>query len=355
MNMGIFGATALGPVIGGAIAGAGAWRLLLWIVAGLGAGTVAFSLLTFEDQEPMDRSAPWDPLGISLAGIGSGALFFGVSYASAQPFVSLAVLGPLALGAAALLGTILWEFFSRRPLMPLRSLAHTYPVVGVITAMVAGASSVALIELTQTALQAKGASPLEAGLLFVPEFGGAVIAAIAFGALFRTRYTPVLAMSGLLLLAAGGALVVNTATGSDAVVIAGSALIGLGTGFSVAPALFISGFSLPSNALPRVFALIELLRGVAAFLAGPLLLLLAQSLGGASGLQTATWIAFALPLAGATLVLGLFLLGHGRLQDPDIEPWVEGEKAAIDSHPVLAAARGVPRPEAREPEPAGRP
>jgi MFS family permease len=253
-----------------------------------------------------------------------------------------------------LLGTIAWEFFSRRPLMPLRALAHTYPVVGIITAMVAGASSVALIELAQTGLQAKGLSPLHAGMLFWPEFAGAVFAAVAFGALFRTRYTPVLAMSGLLLLAAGGAFVVRAATGSDAVVIAGSGLIGLGTGFSVAPALFISGFSLPSDQLPRVFALIELLRGVAAFLAAPLLLLLAESLGGTGGLQTATWIAFALPLGGAALVLALFLLGHGRLQTPDIEPWVDGEKPAIDSKPVLAAARGVPRPEEeREPEPAG--
>ena len=73
MNMGIFGATALGPVIGGSAAGTGTWRPLFWIVAGLGALALLFVILTFEDQEPMDRTAPWDPVGISLAGIGTGS------------------------------------------------------------------------------------------------------------------------------------------------------------------------------------------------------------------------------------------------------------------------------------------
>src|SRR3954447_2450028 len=258
-------------------------------------------------------------------------------------------------GAAALVAAILWEFFSRRPLMPIRGLAHTYPVIGILTAMIAGASSVALIQLSQTALQQKGLSPVHAGMLFWPEFAAAVVAAVAFCSLFRTRYTPILAFAGLLLLGGGGALVVNAATGPDALVVVGSGLIGLGTGFSVAPALFITGFSMPSKSLPRSFAVIGLLRGVAAFLAGPLLLPLAETVGSSpvSGLETASWIGFALPLGGAAVVLLVFLLGHGRLQAPDIEPWVQGDKPAIESHPVLAAARGVPRPESvRESAPA---
>ena len=355
MNMGIFGATALGPVIGGSAAGTGTWRPLFWIVAGLGALALLFVILTFEDQEPMDRTAPWDPVGISLAGIGTGMLFYAGAYTSTAPFMSVEVFLPLMLGAAALIAAILWEYFSRRPLMPLRGLAHTYPVVGILTAMIAGASSVALIQLTQTALQAKGASAVHAAMLFWPEFGAAVLAAVVFGAMFRTKYTPVLAFVGLLTLGGGGALVIEASTGSDALVVVGSALIGLGTGLSVAPALFISGFSLPSKNLPRIFALIELLRGVAAFLAGPLLLHLAETVGGdpITGLHTATWIAFGLPLGGAVVVLTVFVLGHGRLQRPQIEQWVNGDQAAIDSHPVFAAARGVPRPESvREAGPA---
>ena len=261
-------------------AGSGAWRLLSWIVAGLGVATVLFVVLTFEDQEPADLSVRWDPIGITLCGVGCGALFFAVSYLSVSPFLSLPVLLPFVAGAVSLLAALVWEYVSRHALMPIRGLAHTIPVAGISTAMIAGASSVALIQLSQTTLQAKGVSPTHAGLLFFSEFLAAIVAAGVFGALFRTRYTPLLALGGLLLLGAGGGLVVAATTGPDALVAIAACLIGLGTAFSVAPALFISGFSLPSKNLPRIFALIELLRGVAAFLAGPLLLHLAETLGG---------------------------------------------------------------------------
>jgi hypothetical protein len=71
------------------------------------------------------------------------------------------------------------------------------------------------------------------------------------------------------------------ATGSEALVVVGSWATGVGVGASVVPALFTTGFTLPSPELPRVFALIELLRGVAAFLAGPLLLHMSETVGAA--------------------------------------------------------------------------
>jgi hypothetical protein len=61
-------------------------------------------------------------------------------------------------------------------------------------------------------------------------------------------------------------------------VAAGSALIGLGVGAS-SPALFLAGFSLRSAQIQRLFALIELLRGVTAFLVAPILLYLATVIG----------------------------------------------------------------------------
>jgi hypothetical protein len=152
----------------------------------------------------------------------------------------------------------------------------------------------------------------------------------------------VLARGGLLLLGAGGGLVVAATTGPDALVAISVCLIGLGTGLSVAPALLISGFSLPSKNLPRIFALIELLRGVAAFLAAPLLLQLAETLGGIEGVRSASWVALVLPLAGAGFVLAVVLLGHGRLQEPDLDAWVDGAEPAVHSAAPLAAARGHP-------------
>jgi predicted MFS family arabinose efflux permease len=58
MNLCIFGAVALGPVIGDVQAQAHAWRPLFWIVAGVSGLALLFVLLTFEDQPPQDHSAP---------------------------------------------------------------------------------------------------------------------------------------------------------------------------------------------------------------------------------------------------------------------------------------------------------
>jgi predicted MFS family arabinose efflux permease len=95
MNMCIFGAVAVGPVIGGVQAGAGDWRPLFWIVAGVSALALVFVVLTFEDQEPQDRNAPWDWVAIALAGAGCAAAFFGASELQTHAFDSAIVLVPL--------------------------------------------------------------------------------------------------------------------------------------------------------------------------------------------------------------------------------------------------------------------
>jgi MFS family permease len=340
MNMCIFGAVALGPVIGGIQAGAKDWRPLFWIVAGIGALAVLFVLLTFEDQEPQDEDAPWDWVAQTLAGLGCAAAFFGASELQTHSFTSPIVLVPLIAGLAMIAALVTYEYRIENPLMPIRSLATTFPVAGIVVAICAGAASVAAVDLVLTALQTK-ANPTHLGMLFWPEFGAAVVTALVFGLLFRTRFVPLLAFGGLIMLSAAAAVLTGATSGSDAVVAVGAGVLGVGVGASVSPALFQAGFSLKSAQLPRVFALIELLRGVAAFMVGPILLHLAQTVGGnpVSGTKTAIWICFGIAAGGAVIAAALFLLGRARLQTPDLEPWLEGEAPAVDSPPLLAAVR----------------
>jgi hypothetical protein len=117
-----------------------------------------------------------------------------------------------------------------------------------------------------------------------------------FGALFLTRFTPVLAISGLAVLAAGAALLTGLTAGTSALVAVAAGLVGFGVGASVSPALFLAGFSLRSAQIQRVFALIELLRGVTAFLVAPVLLFLATAIGPtkAAGTQAGIWICLAI-------------------------------------------------------------
>lgn len=44
--------------------------VLLWLVAASGAVALLFVVLTFEDPDPQDRTAPWDRLALTLAGGG---------------------------------------------------------------------------------------------------------------------------------------------------------------------------------------------------------------------------------------------------------------------------------------------
>lgn len=337
MNMGIFGAVAVGPLIGGAFAGFGDWRLLFWIATGVGAVTVLLSLLTFADTEPMDRELEYDVESLLFASVGCGCAFFGASELVNHPFVSAIVLIPIAVGAACLIGMMVHQAFVSDPLMPIRQLGHTIPVAAIALAMFAGAGSVGLVGV----LQAVATDHHLSTAIFWPEFGGAVLTAVAFGRLFFTRWVPVLAFAGLACLAGTAALMTGAATGNAGLIAVGTGGVGLGVGGAVAPGLFVAGFSLPSMQLQRIFALVEMLRGVAAFLSAPIILHVAMTTGSdpSGGIRIATWATTGLLVLGVLLVTGIVTSGGVRLQTPRLEQWQQGDGVAIESAPFGAALR----------------
>src|SRR6202012_2722786 len=103
-------------------------------------------------------------------------------------------------------------------------------------------------------------------------------------------------------------------------------LTGIGLGASVAPALFVAGFSLPSANLQRVFAIVELLRAVAAFMIAPVFAHLAATVGGnlKEGTGIALWVGFGLAIAGGAIAVLLYVLGRARPQTPNVERFLEG-------------------------------
>jgi len=351
-NVCIFGAVAAGPLVGGAQASFHAWRPLFWIVAGIAAIGLLLSLLTFQDAPPADPSAPRDGLALALAASGSVAAFWGVSELLTHRFLDPVVLVPTLAGL--LLIVILWvyQYRARHPLLTLRSLTGTIPVSGIVAAVFAAAASTSAIALTATVL-APLHPPLNVGLLYVPELAAAVIAAIAFGALFRTRLIHYYVLSGLAFLAAGIIVLRVAIPPTTTVALAGSGLIGIGIGASVTPALFLVGFSVRSASIQRVFAIVELLRAVAAFMIAPILLHFATTLTGTAtpGMSTALWICFGLSAGGAIVFVCLYLLGGVRPAAPDLEGWMRGQDAAWADPPLLAAVRGGPA----GPAPARRP
>lgn len=134
-------------------------------------------------------------------------------------------------------------------------------------------------------------------------------------------------------------------------------LLGLGVRASVSPALFAAGFSLRSAQIQRVFALIELLRAVTAFLIALVLLFLATAVGGSSvaGTHTVIWICLGTAAIGGVATVTLYVLGGSRLPTPDLERWTGDGEPAWHSPPLLSTLRRSRQPERpREAERVGR-
>jgi len=353
MNLCIFGAVALGPTIGGLQAESHAWRPLFWIVAGIAAGALVLAVLTFDDAPPADPDSPRDLPAIALATIGCVAAFFGASELLTHPFLAGETIAPLLGGLATIVVLIVYQFRAKRPLLTIRGmLTSTMPVAGIVVALFAAAAAVSATALTADALAGRY-GPLHLGLLYLPEVAGAVITAIALGVVLRTKAMHYLPLVGMLFLAAGIAVFRIEVPSSQALTLVGSGLTGIGLGATVAPALFVAGFSLPAANLQRVFAIVELMRAVAAFMIAPIFIHFAATVGGNldAGTGTALWIGLGLAGGGAILGVIIYALGGARPQTPDIDAFLSGAGAAWYSPPLLARVwsrpQPVPRPEAR--------
>jgi MFS family permease len=341
MSMCIFGAVTLGPAIGGLQAQSGEWRPMFWVIAGISAAALLLALLTFEDTPPADPTAPRNPLPIVLAAAGSLAAFYGASQLLTHKFLEIRTVGLLVAGLALIVVLIVQQYRAPRPLLTIRAmLSSTIPVAGIVLALFAAAASISATALTASLL-AERYSPLHVGLLYLPQLAGAILTAVLLGVVIDKRWMQYLPPVGMGFLAAGIAVFLIELPPTQTLTLVASALTGVGLGATVAPALFSAGFSLPAPTLQRVFAIVELLRAVAAFMIAPVFAHFALTVGGdvRTGTEIALWIGLGLAIAGLVVPLAIYLLGGARPETPQLERFMAGEGPAWTSPPLLAAAR----------------
>jgi MFS family permease len=341
MNMCIFGAVALGPFVGGLQAEANAWRPLFWIIAAIAAAALVLAVLTFDDAPPANPDAPRDLKAIALAAVGCVAAFFGASELTSHGFLDAETIVPLLGGLATIVALVVYQYRAKRPLLTIRTmLTSSIPVAGITVALFAAAASVSATALTAGVLVGHY-SPVHIGLLYLPEVGGAVVSAVALGVFIRRRALHYLPLAGMILLAAGIAVFRIEVPSSPALTLVGSGLTGLGLGATVAPALFVAGFSLPAANLQRVFAIVELLRAVAAFMVAPVFVHFAATATGNldTGTGIALWIGLGLALGGAIIGVAIYVLSTARPQAANFELFLGGKTPAWYSPPLLARLR----------------
>lgn len=346
IDMALFGATTLGPLVGGDVGAHGSWRLFFWGLAALGLLGMAVEAACVGATDPMRPDAAPDRTGIGLAAAATALPFIGASFLTSEPVISWFFLPFTVVGVGAVAALLIVEYKREDPVTPVKMLSHSFPVTGIFVAMFTGAAAVAMLELAEEYLvQGLHTSPLQAGELFWPQVVAVIVAAVLFGAVLRTRHITTLVAAGTLVLLAGslGLAFTNHSTGHGTILLVAAA-IGFGAGATVSPGLFMAGLSMPSTQLGPTFALVELLRSEAAFLLGPILLHVSLAQGTRRpqldhGISVAGW-ALVVILAAGLAVSGVIWRASGaRSHAPDLEEWLEEGNEALDSPPVLAEVR----------------
>lgn len=343
VNVGLFGASTVGPLVGGAVGGA--WRPLFLAAAVLALVGLGVAYRGYARSDPPDPDRRLEASVLPLA-VGATVLPFVATSSLARASVtSPLVLVPGLLGLACLVALIVTQYRAEDPLMPVRALSTQLPVTGTLVAMFGGAVFVSALDLEQLLLTDVAGSHSLLPYVGLPV--GLLLAAPLFGLLLRTRHIPVLVNSGLAALVA--AVVVLLATSRSAPV-TGSAwagvLLGYGAGASVSPGLFLAAFGVQSAVLGRAFALVELLRSEAAFAVAPVLLAVAKAAPDPlSGVRTALVAVLVLAAVGLAVSLGLPLVSGARLHTPDLEAWLEGDEQALPSPVVASLVRSVDDPQ----------
>ena len=352
VNVGLFGASTLGPLVGGVTVALHAWRLLLGVVAVLGLAGFVAALLGYVELEPPDPELPIDRPALGLALAATVLPFFATSMLSGASVGSPVVLVPFLLGLAALVALVVSQYRKRNPLMPVKALSTQLPVTGIIVAMLAGAVFVTVVELAQLYLgDVAGQSALAANLQLWPMPLGLVLAAGMFGALLRTRYLPMLVNAGLVALALGaGLLLLQGREDTGVVVGCASFLLGYGAGATVPPGLFLAAFGVPSDKLARAFAIVELLRSEAAYAVTPVVVYVAEALPTLSqGIGVGLVAMVALAGAGLAAALVIPAVSGARLRKPDLDAWLNEGQQALASPATAAHLRPGVDDETAEP------
>ncbi len=343
VDLGLFGMVTLGPLAGGISAATGQWRTMFVILAGLTAAGIVLGVLGFAGGEETSRIGfDWSAIPVAL--VSTVLPFLGIAWIAKGGFSSPGFLVPLGAGLLGL-GTLLVRQF-RKPgaLMPLKLIAHTLPVTGILAAMAAGGAVTALLDIGAVYLLEVGQHPpLVTGAVLTTQVAGVLLAAVLFSRFLRTRWLPAFALTGVGLVAVGGVLLLALSPGRDVWLVAGAGLLlGFGAGAGVAPALFMAGLSAPSDRLGPTFALVELLRSEAAYLLAPVVLQIAlMQSNTAHGLRIAAAISIGVCLLGGGMALTVLLTGGAHPHPPDLQRWIEEKEPAYDSPPLAATVRST--------------
>jgi EmrB/QacA subfamily drug resistance transporter len=158
---------ALGPLVGGIVAGGLSWHYVFWLNVPIGIALMPLAARQLRESYGPDRRL--DLPGLVLAGLGLLGIVFGIVRGQALGWTSATIVASIGIGAVLLAVFVAWELRAPAPMLPMRLFrSRAFAATnGVSMAMFFGAFG-SIFLLTQFFQTAQGYSPLEAGLRTLP-------------------------------------------------------------------------------------------------------------------------------------------------------------------------------------------
>jgi EmrB/QacA subfamily drug resistance transporter len=220
---------ALGPVLGGALVEGIGWRSIFWVNVPVGLAAIVMTARYVEESRA-PHARRFDPVGQVLVFVLLASVTYAIIEAPAAGWLSGQTVGLLVLALAALVGLIGYERRREDPLIELRffrSAPFSGATVIAVTTFVALSGFLFLNTLYLQ--QARGLSPLDAGLWLLPMAATTAIVGPLTGRLLgRVGARPSLVLGGLGVGLSGLMLTGLTDTTSHAWLTAAYVIFGIG-------------------------------------------------------------------------------------------------------------------------------
>jgi EmrB/QacA subfamily drug resistance transporter len=251
--IGVWGAVvgvslALGPIVGGALTETVGWRAIFWINVPIGLAAVVLAAL-FVPESRAQRARQIDPVGQLLVIVALAAVTYAIIEAPKASWVSVQTIGLFVLSLLAIVGLVLYEPRRSDPLIELRFF-RSAPFSGatLIAISAFAAFSGFLFLNTQYLQNARGYSPLQAGLCTLPMAVMAMLCSPLSGRLLARRgpRVPLLIAGGCMVFAT--LLLTGLTVGTPlALLLVCYAIFGVGFGMVNSPITYTAVSGMPND------------------------------------------------------------------------------------------------------------